>query len=118
MEEVSHHHTISMIHSFTFPVLLIVLKRPCNSGLFCQEEKLLSEFFRVLILALKYFLALNNDILRKNVCLKSNFAENCMKMKEFGPRRRPWRPLGSATVDHLLCSNEIDILGKWEKILQ
>ena len=38
-----------------------------------------------------------------------------MKMKEFGPRRRPWRPLGSATVDHLLCSNEIDILGKWKK---
>ena len=70
MEEVSHHHTISMIHSFTFPVLLIVLKRPCNSGLFCQKEKLLSELFRVLILALKYFLALNNDILRKNVCLQ------------------------------------------------
>ena len=23
-------------------------------------------------------------------------AENCMKMKEFGPRDRPWRPLGSA----------------------
>ena len=70
MEEVSHHHTISMIHSFTFPVLLIVLKRPCNSGLFCQEEKLLSEFFRVLILALKDFLALNSDILGKNVCVQ------------------------------------------------
>ena len=24
------------------------------------------------------------------------FAENCMKMKEFGPGGRPWRPLGSA----------------------
>ena len=24
-------------------------------------------------------------------------AENCMKMKEVGPRGRPWRPLASAT---------------------
>ena len=33
-------------------------------------------------------------------CRWKNFAENCMKMKEFGPRgdARPWRPLGSATV--------------------
>ena len=46
---------------------------------------------------------------------KVKFRRKLHEMKEFGPRRCPWRPLGSATVDHLLCSNEIDILGKWEE---
>ena len=36
------------------------------------------------------------------------FAENCMKMKEFGPPwgARPWRPLGSANASYIfICLN-------------
>ena len=33
-----------------------------------------------------------------NLLFCNFLAENCIKMKEFGPRGRPWRPLRSATA--------------------
>ena len=43
-----------------------------------------------------------------------NFAENCMKMKEFGPRGRPWPPLRSAT--ERCCSGLWEVWSPWNRL--